>query len=36
VYHAAQHSGAGWKRNVHAQEFYWEDDEPVFGEPLAA
>lgn len=36
VYHAAAHQGAGWRRNVHAQEFYWEDDEPIFGEPTIA
>jgi GH43 family beta-xylosidase len=35
VYHAAKHSGAGWKRHVCIQPFTWNKDaSPNFGKPL--
>lgn len=36
VYHSARHSGAGWKRQIHAQPFAWNPaDEPHFGQAEA-
>jgi GH43 family beta-xylosidase len=35
VYHAACHSGAGWKRDVRMQRFGWQPDgSPDFGRPV--
>ncbi|MCR5755462.1 MAG: glycoside hydrolase family 43 protein [Acetatifactor sp.] len=36
VYHAAKYSGAGWNRDVRLQQFGWEGDNPLFGEPVKA
>lgn len=33
IYHTAVHSGAGWKRQCHAQPFDWSCGEPNFGQP---
>ncbi|MCT4777089.1 MULTISPECIES: glycoside hydrolase family 43 protein [Exiguobacterium] len=35
VYHAARAEGSGWTRNVRMQPFTWEDNVPVFGEPVS-
>lgn len=36
VYHAAQHSGAGWNRDVRIQRFTWHGDgSPNFGAPVS-
>jgi len=36
VYHAAKRRGAGWDRDVRAQQFTWKrDDTPDFGEPIS-
>jgi GH43 family beta-xylosidase len=36
IYHAAKYSGAGWKRNVRAQQFTWNaDGSPEFGTPVS-
>ena len=36
IYHAAQHKGSGWKRDVRIQPFGWNGDgTPHFGTPLA-
>ena len=35
IYHATQHQGAGWKRDVRLQPFTWDaDNNPVFSEPI--